>query len=295
MNIQEASNILSLILILYSSVVFYYNFEEQEAYEKTFASFDERMKYYEEQSKNIIKIQPYQPFIVRIDGWNFKSLTSKFKKPFDEQFMLAITQTANDLLNKFNPSTVFVQSDEITLVFPAICSKNNYRHISSHIFGGDVHKLTTIISGYASSVLSSYLKLYFNEIHHVSFDGRIAVYPENAEHEILNNLIWRSSFNGYRNYVSMNAYYHLQQKDVEKMTTEQRINALREIGINIENNPVSHFYGTIIKKVKTNENRITNYGHTFKINFSQELYNKIMKKYLNHDEILSPNQEVIEL
>ena len=41
------------------------------------------MKLYENESLSVIKIDSFQPFIVRLDGKNFSKFTSGLYKPFD--------------------------------------------------------------------------------------------------------------------------------------------------------------------------------------------------------------------
>jgi len=71
-------------------------------------------------------ILPYQSFVVRVDGNCFSRFTSGFRKPFDPAFQKAMIRTANSLLVRYNPTLVFVCSDEISLVFRNQCDRKEY-------------------------------------------------------------------------------------------------------------------------------------------------------------------------
>jgi len=74
----------------------------------------DRMKSYE--SKERI---PYdEHLVIRLDGCKFSKFTKSFKKPFDEIFSKAMEKTSKDLLERFNASSVYTQSDEITMILP---------------------------------------------------------------------------------------------------------------------------------------------------------------------------------
>ena len=113
-------------------------------------SLGTRMKLYEQ---NEI-IPPYQSFIIRSDGKGFSKYTSMLQKPFDNNFQTAIVHTANELLNFFNARSVFCCSDEISLVFSSVCSREEYekliasneKNLPVHIYSGRRSKLESLIS-----------------------------------------------------------------------------------------------------------------------------------------------------
>ena len=59
------------------------------------------MKLYENESLSVIKIDSFQPFIVRLDGKNFSKFTSGLYKPFDKKFLKAMILTTEDLITEF--------------------------------------------------------------------------------------------------------------------------------------------------------------------------------------------------
>jgi len=89
------------------------------------------------------------PFLVRIDGRSFHSLTKylEMEKPFDERFCNAMVETCKSLLEEsgLNPLFAYTFSDEINMYF-------------SHApFGGRVEKIDSVAASFASSILTSIL------------------------------------------------------------------------------------------------------------------------------------------
>jgi len=74
----------------------------------------ERMKRYEQVSDGMLAIKT--PVIIRIDGNAFHTFTKGFNKPFDKNFIEAMTATCEDLCKDISGCQYgFVQSDEISL------------------------------------------------------------------------------------------------------------------------------------------------------------------------------------
>lgn len=115
-------------------------------------SLGERMKSYE--SENFLL--PYQPYLVRLDGKNFSTFTNGFKSPFDKNFTNSMVVTMNDLVKFTNASTGFCCSDEITLIFPPVCTKEEYdlkENKTCHLYNGRIIKLNTILASRCTGCL----------------------------------------------------------------------------------------------------------------------------------------------
>lgn len=62
---------------------------------------------------------PHEDYwIVRLDGRTFSTFTRGFNKPCDWRILTPMILTTQDLVEEFHASLGYVQSDEITLVFP---------------------------------------------------------------------------------------------------------------------------------------------------------------------------------
>ena len=186
----------------------------------------DRMKEYEHKNEN--RIKAYEPFLIRLDGNNFSKFTKGFKQPFDDNFVFSMIQTMNDLLTKFNARTGYTHSDEITLIFDKICTKDEYDEDKSlvHNYNGRIEKILTLVSGYCSVRFNYYIKLYVNADNKsyktqfldkinsdiVFFDARI-IMPHG---EFVNHMIWRSVCDCYRNCVACFARKYFSAKKLHK-------------------------------------------------------------------------------
>lgn len=234
--------------------------------ESKMQSLGDRMKSYE----STINVPPYQAFIIRADGSCFSKLTSCFEKPFDLRFQKAIIKTSNSVMNYFNARTVFCCSDEITLIFPPICTKEKYdksiksgeKNIPSHINSGRHEKLATQVAAKCSVLFNKFMlkemnpeeknnpkykKIYEAE---ACFDARMIVIPLDNEIEIVNNIIWRSSYDCYRNCISAYGHHYFSHKQCHNKNCGEILDMLKEKGINSDDIPLSQKFGVICKKVQ---------------------------------------------
>lgn len=297
----------------------------------------DRMKAYESESSIVNQILPYQPFTVRLDGKNFSRVLKGLDKPFDELFSIAMRNTAVDLSKEFNPKTVHVQSDEMTLCYSSYCTEEEFatkENLSQHPFNGKVFKIISNMAGFASTrftchminLLKAHINdkiiivplegksedketdikkklLYENYYKQIStetginatysFDARVTVFPSDKNFEIVNNVLWRSQYDGYRNFVSMLAnHYIVGKKSIHGKSTSDRINMLKAIGIDIANYPSHYKYGWIIKNTQVTETRYDRNKQpivvsrnrqvavSFDIKYSPEMSAVILDKYL---------------
>ncbi|KAH6594270.1 hypothetical protein BASA50_006741 [Batrachochytrium salamandrivorans] len=74
----------------------------------------------EMEKENDMAVRPTEPYIIRIDGVAFHTFTKGVQLPFDSRITRAMVETTKDLVSRFGPVTGYTQSDEISLVFPAV-------------------------------------------------------------------------------------------------------------------------------------------------------------------------------
>ncbi|QKF93647.1 tRNAHis guanylyltransferase Thg1 [Fadolivirus algeromassiliense] len=269
---------------------------------------DERMKKYEEPFN--YKILPYMPFVVRLDGRAFSKYTIGFKKPFDNLFQCAMINTMNDLVTEFSVRTGYTHSDEITLVFPEVCTEdeyNNNTNKATHIYDGRILKICTVLAGYCSSKFNYHInRLFdfdFNRKHYQStlankikscdacFDCRIIQFPVEKTYEIVNLLIWRSVRDSHRNAVEAYARKYFSHSQLHGKNTGEMIQMMKE-EMNMDWNtdvPIYHKHGVYAKRElykkeieykgvvqEVLRQRICN--KSFIINYSQNMYDLLMMK-----------------
>jgi tRNA(His) 5'-end guanylyltransferase len=269
-----------------------------EVYPDVPESLGDRMKYYESQHEH--HITNSQKYAVRLDGKNFSTHMSKLKKPLDYVFSEAMLLTARDLLVEFKPQSVYVQSDEITAIFDK----------QEHMFGGRVEKILSVLSGFVSvrftynfkkclvtsvtncqdpetverhKIILETIKMYGPKY---TFDSRLMTYPEEKTREFLNNLYWRSCIDGFRNFVSMVARHHFNQKTLQNKSTKERVEMLASKNVILNKDYRAHvMYGWFIKNevrdiVTDNGTGTRNFpvAKSFKINYSEDLLQTLFGK-----------------
>jgi tRNA(His) guanylyltransferase len=257
------------------------------------------MKFYEKKTaEEFLSIPSYFPFIIRLDGRAFSGLFSTLKtwewrnnkQPYSVAFQNAMTETAKDLLYEFSPSTVYTHSDEITMIFPALCTYEEYkrgvrddgRNISGHMFDGQLFKLLSIIPSFTSTRFTYHLERelksnvecstrFFGSTDPsvaknkregpvFSFDARPIVFPLTETLEIVNHMIWRSKLDCFRNFVAMYAERMIPSKTLNGLKNVERVQKLKELGINMDSPTVDPLMknGTYVKKEMYNPNNDDN-------------------------------------
>ncbi|KAJ3013549.1 hypothetical protein HKX48_005708 [Thoreauomyces humboldtii] len=215
-----------------------------------------------------------QPFVVRLDGVAFSTFTKGLVKPFDLRLTKAMADTACDLLTRFTPVTAYVQSDEISLVFPAAGTKESQDPTDAelsqgpkkkkaktqpcHIYTGRMQKVASVTASYASARINYHLSKYnwddLNPVvaermlsHVAHFDGRIVPLP--SDDLVMECIFWRSNFDGVRNAVSQIAHAEFKTQELHKKTVNDQLDMLAAKGIDpfVDYDP-RHLYGTWVKK-----------------------------------------------
>jgi len=222
------------------------------------------------------RVPPYQSFIVRADGNRFSKYTQGLKKPFDVVFLRAMTRAANGLLEHFKPMSVFVCSDEISLVFGPVCTEEEFqamelsenKNIPGHIFSGRYNKIETLVSSKAAVLFNNcmveelknkvaeepdrYTDRFIERVESrdAIFDARLIPIPLGAEFEIVNNLIWRSCYDCYRNTVAAYARHVLGKKLCNNKNGPQMIALMKENGFDFAADvSTAEKYGVFCKKI----------------------------------------------
>eukprot|EP00485_Elphidium_margaritaceum_P007411 CAMPEP_0202689572 /NCGR_PEP_ID=MMETSP1385-20130828/4791_1 /ASSEMBLY_ACC=CAM_ASM_000861 /TAXON_ID=933848 /ORGANISM="Elphidium margaritaceum" /LENGTH=841 /DNA_ID=CAMNT_0049344715 /DNA_START=5 /DNA_END=2530 /DNA_ORIENTATION=- len=121
------------------------------------AQFDvdeKMMKLLEDKSYTQCKIASDEAMVLRLDGFDFGNFTSEMEKPFDRRFHTALVNTACDICKQFEPHTVFVQSDELVLIYPS----THHKRKTHYLFGGKVAKIVSVAASFAAVRLQHHLR-----------------------------------------------------------------------------------------------------------------------------------------
>ncbi len=279
-------------------------------------SLGDRMKMYEKLSENMSSILPYLPYVARLDGKSFSKFTSGFKKPFDSIIIRSMVSTMNDLMEEFNAKTGYCHSDEITLIFPPVCTKKDYEdniipgEMKTHEFSGRIMKLCSVYSGMCSVRFNYHINKELEKIININpgeykkstieavrsyrccFDSRIIVFPEDKSYEVCNHMIWRSLYDCNRNCVQAYAHHYLGNKNVHKKNNVEMIEMLKIKNINWDDVPLAHKHGIYAKMVlikKKSEDGKTEYirrdilNQSFIIKCDDYFQNLLFEKYWSNE------------
>jgi len=224
------------------------------------------------EKRNEIIVLPYYGILMRLDGKNFSNFTSGFKKPFDKLLTNALVRTVYSLIDKTNAKTAFCCSDEITLVFPPLCTKEEFENDTNinkpvHTYSGRVVKLCSIYGSYCSIYFNKFLKEEILKLKDSSeytdkflklcnsgiqvFDARII--PFDSVEEVYSNLIWRSLMDCRRNSISQYGSYYLGKKTIFGKKSKEVIDMLKNQNFDWYNFPLEFRYGLLIKKKLVNK------------------------------------------
>lgn len=176
-------------------------------------SLGDRMKGYE--SVPSFKLTRRTPVIVRIDGKAFHSYTKKIKakKPFDEDLMYLMTETALFLASNISGCKfVYTQSDEISLLI------TDYETVNTEAwFDNKLQKIVSVAASMATAKFNSISDLYFKGSPLAMFDARAFNIPRE---DVANYFIWRQN-DASRNSVQMLARSLFSHKQCEGKSGSQ--------------------------------------------------------------------------
>lgn len=103
--------------------------------------FNKSSDVYKLENKFNDKITNTEFYVIRLDGKNFSKFTKNFMKPYDVKFIKVLNYTVKDIMEHFNPISIFNQSDEITL---------NFIPSDNVLFDGDVNSIISKIATFTS-------------------------------------------------------------------------------------------------------------------------------------------------
>ncbi|MBC7863773.1 MAG: tRNA(His) guanylyltransferase Thg1 family protein [Bacteroidia bacterium] len=134
--------------------------------------------FYEDTTRHFLTRRTYT--LIRADGKAFHTYTKDLKRPFDDEFMKNMDETAEFLCkNIMGAKFAFVQSDEISILL------TDFEEIGTQAwFDGNIQKIVSVAASMATAK--------FNELRPgkiALFDARVFQIPQKIETE--NYFIWR--------------------------------------------------------------------------------------------------------
>ncbi len=225
---------------------------------------------YEKTGREIIL--PYNSFVVCLRLDNYIEFKEELLKPYDKNFFFSICNTTNDLINKFNCSTIYTFENEINLVFSKICTAEEYQigksinpgEISyNHIYNGLPYKISNAISSYCSVKFNLYLdEILSKEDVSLKYSSKFreivknhqqifscSIYELNSE-QIYNYIILRMNTCEENLIISLGKYY-LGERSVYNKNVHEILDMLKFVDIKLDERPYYMFYGIFGKKLDT--------------------------------------------
>jgi tRNA(His) guanylyltransferase len=193
------------------------------------------------------RLDPALPIYARIDGRSFSSFTRGMRRPYEQRMINAMVDTTQLLVKETHAKIGYTQSDEISLVW--LFDAPN----SEPLFGGKVHKLTSVLAALAASCFVNCLRLNFeretaerlaNALPH--FDARVFSLP--TKMEAANTFLWRA-MDARKNAVSMAARTVYSAKELHGKDQSAMRAMLQAKGIEFEDYPASFKRGTFARRI----------------------------------------------
>ena len=186
-----------------------------------------------------------QPLIARLDGKSFHNFCKGLSRPYDVRLSELMVASTTYLVDRFNATVGYTQSDEITLAwFSDSTSKSEY------VFDGRFQKLDSLLAAACTAIFNLKLGVYLPEkIDELPiFDCRSFVVPNllEAYHAIL----WRQQ-DCTKNAISMAAQSMFSHKSLQGLHgPEMQEKMWAEKGVNFNDYPPAFKRGTFVQRTK---------------------------------------------
>lgn len=189
-----------------------------------------------------IKLTRRTPVIIRLDGKAFHTVTKNCHKPFDQNFMYCMKQTAEDLCEIQGVKCAYTQSDEISLLL------TDFDNLETEAwFDYNLQKMVSVAAGIAS-VGFTYRWLGEDDTNCVGiFDARAFNIPKE---EVCNYFIWRQQ-DCIRNSVQMLAQHHFSHQELNKKSTLMMKGMLKKLSVDWDELSFNIKYGYFLSKLNS--------------------------------------------
>ena len=190
----------------------------------------DRMKRFEAATRAVLPRRTYT--IVRVDGRAFHGYLRHARRPFDEDFMAAMNDTAAALCAEMSGSVLaYAQSDEISVLLADFGSVH-----AEPWFGGVVQKMASLAAAVATAAFACQeFAARPGRPGCPVFDARVFTIPDPVE--VANYFLWRQR-DCVRNSVSMAAQAHFSHKRLHGLNGGQMQELLwSEKGVNWNDYP----------------------------------------------------------
>lgn len=202
-------------------------------------TLNELMKSYERAHAS--KLTPKSYAIIRVDGKSFHNYTRHLGKPYDEQFMADMDSVAVRLCQDIpNARLGYVQSDEISVLLTDWSTEHD--RDTKMWFDGKIQKMVSVSASMASTMLNiARPPVSFEKA--ALFDSRVFNLPDFETVE--KYFMWRY-LDAKKNSVSMAAHNMFSPKQVDGLTTQERVELCASKGVDWNTFPAGFKNGRVV-------------------------------------------------
>jgi tRNA(His) guanylyltransferase len=208
-----------------------------------FQTIGDRIKSYEHTDTKRVAMRGL-PLVARLDGKNFHAYTKGMDKPYDADLSSIFSNVLVDLVDRFQPTVGYTQSDEISLVWWIPIESTHELP-----YGGRIQKIDSLLAAYTSVKFNSLASIAFPAKQEMlpTFDCRTFCVP--TLREAFHTLLWRQQ-DATKNTISMAAHAHFSHSSLHGMNgSEMQERLFVEKGINFNDYPVQFKRGIFAKRV----------------------------------------------
>lgn len=202
-----------------------------------------RMKCYEAvETKR--RFERNKPIYARIDGRGFSKFTKGMKRPYEEEMSKAMIEVTKYLVKETGAVVGYTQSDEISLAWFGDDTKTAF------FFDGKIQKMVSNVAALATAKFMTYAAVKWPEACEQklpTFDSRIISMP--SFEEVANMFLWRV-MDARKNSISMAARAFFSHKSILNKNGADKIEMLKEAGIDFEAYPEFFKHGTFVRNEK---------------------------------------------
>lgn len=206
---------------------------------KKLDSLGDRMKRYEDSSRFFLLRRMYT--IIRIDGKAFHTYTRGLKRPFDDDLIHDMNETAKFLCQNIQGAKIgYVQSDEISIILTDFDDLN-----TSAWFDNNIQKIASVSASMAAAKFNQQRLLLDERLIHklAFFDARVFQVPTKTE--AINYLIWRQN-DATRNSISSVAQSMYSHKELHGKNSKEMQEMIFQKGLNWNDLPSGYKRGRVI-------------------------------------------------
>lgn len=218
-------------------------------------SLGDRMKeFYEGRSQTCLLRRTHT--LIRVDGKAFHSYTRGLKRPFDDEFISDMNQTAQTLCEEIQGAQLaFVQSDEISVLVTDF-----KKFETSGWFDNNVQKVVSVSASIATEAFNhARITRMINQgldtqnilkAKRARFDSRVFQIPDSAE--VANYFLWRQQ-DATRNSIQSTARANFSHSELNgKSQKEMQGMLLTQKNINWNDYPAGYKRGRVVMKMPSN-------------------------------------------